>query len=94
MVNDKVGDRRAKNRAAREVRTIAGRRPVEGIMAGVSSVAAVHAALGISARQDSSGKLVVVVLPDSAECLVTTSLFATMRRAVPRSNAPDPDDVA
>jgi cysteine synthase A len=50
---------------------------VEGIMAGVSSGAAVHAALGIAARQDAGGKMVVVVLPDSAERYVTTSLFAS-----------------
>jgi cysteine synthase A len=49
---------------------------MEGIMAGVSSGAAVHAALGIAARQDAGGKMVVVVLPDSAERYVTTSLFA------------------
>jgi cysteine synthase A len=50
---------------------------MEGIMAGVSSGAAVHAALGIAARQDAGGKMVVVVLPDSAERYVTTSLFAS-----------------
>jgi len=49
---------------------------MEGIMAGVSSGAAVHAALGVAARQDARGKMVVVVLPDSAERYVTTSLFA------------------
>jgi cysteine synthase A len=49
---------------------------VEGIMAGVSSGAAVHAALTIASRPDTAGKLIVVVLPDSAERYMTTSLIA------------------
>ena len=48
----------------------------EGILAGISSGAALHAALVIAARQDAIGKTIVVLLADSAERYITTSLFA------------------
>ena len=48
----------------------------EGILAGVSSGAALHAALAVAARAESAGKLIVVLLADSAERYVTTSLLA------------------
>lgn len=47
----------------------------EGIVAGVSSGAAVHAALAIASRPDATGKMVVVILPDTGERYITTSLF-------------------
>jgi cysteine synthase len=49
---------------------------VEGIMAGVSSGAAVHAALTLASRQDAAGKMILVILADTAERYVTTTLFA------------------
>ena len=48
----------------------------EGIVAGVSSGAALHAALTIASRGESAGKLIVVLLPDTGERYITTSLFA------------------
>ena len=48
----------------------------EGILAGVSSGAALHAALDIASREDSFRKVIVVLLADTAERYVTTSLFA------------------
>ena len=48
----------------------------EGIMAGVSSGAALHAALAVASRKDAAGKMIVVVLPDTGERYVTTALFA------------------
>ena len=48
----------------------------EGILAGVSAGAAVHAALSIAARDDVAGKTIVVVLADSAERYVTTGLLS------------------
>ena len=47
----------------------------EGILAGVSSGAALHAALAVAARDESAGKLIVVLLADSGERYITTSLF-------------------
>jgi len=48
----------------------------EGILAGVSSGAALHAALTVASREDALGKLVVVLLADTGERYVTTSLFS------------------
>jgi cysteine synthase A len=47
----------------------------EGIVAGVSSGAALHAALAVASRSDAAGKLIVVLLPDTGERYITTSLF-------------------
>ncbi len=48
----------------------------EGILAGVSSGAALYAALAVAARQDADGKTIVVLLADTGERYVTTPLFA------------------
>ena len=48
----------------------------EGIIAGVASGAAVHAALVITAGQDDAGKIIVVILADTGERYITTSLFS------------------
>ena len=47
----------------------------EGILAGVSSGAALHAALAVAGREESRGRLVVVLLADTGERYVTTELF-------------------
>ncbi|TMC52342.1 MAG: cysteine synthase A [Chloroflexi bacterium] len=47
----------------------------EGILAGVSSGAALHAALTVAARPALAGKSIVVLLADSAERYISSALF-------------------
>ncbi len=48
----------------------------EGILAGISSGAAVAAAVRVSQQQEHKGKNIVVILPDSGERYLSTALFA------------------
>ncbi len=47
----------------------------EGILAGISSGAAMWAAIEISKRPQSRGKTIVVILPDTGERYISTELF-------------------
>jgi cysteine synthase len=48
----------------------------EGVLAGVSSGAALHAAATVARRPEHTGQTVVVVLPDTGERYLSTPLFA------------------
>ncbi len=51
----------------------------EGITCGISCGASMAAALKVAARPESAGKTIVVVLPDSGERYLSTSMFDAVR---------------
>ena len=59
---------------ALETARLAARR--EGVLCGISSGAALYAALEIAKRPEAKGKRIAVVLPDSGERYVSTPFFA------------------
>ena len=64
---------RVENEEAYEAGRLLGRE--EGVLAGISSGAALHAAIELAKRGENAGRTIVVLLPDTGDRYLSTALF-------------------
>ena len=78
ILNTKIYDEivRVKNDDAMDIARRMARE--EGLLVGISSGAAVWAALQVAKRSENSGQLIVVIIPSFGERYLTTPLFANL----------------
>lgn len=76
ILNTQIYDEiiRVKNEDALETARRAARE--EGLLVGISSGAAIWAALQVAGRRENEGKLIVVIIPSFGERYLSTALFA------------------
>ncbi len=76
ILNTQIYDEiiRVKNEDALETARRAARE--EGLLVGISSGAAIWAALQVASRRENEGKLIVVIIPSFGERYLSTALFA------------------
>jgi cysteine synthase A len=84
ILNRKVIDEivQVTNEQAGEYARLLGRE--EGILVGISSGAALHAALTVAAREENRGKLIVVIIPSFGERYLSTWLYEEQTASAPR----------
>lgn len=84
ILNTKVIDEiiQVTNEQAGEYARLLGRE--EGILVGISSGAALYAALQVAAREENRGKLIVTIIPSFGERYLTTWLYEEAAVSAPR----------
>jgi cysteine synthase A len=84
ILNMKVIDEiiQVTNEQAGEYARLLGRE--EGILVGISSGAALYAALQVAAREENRGKLIVTIIPSFGERYLTTWLYEEATASAPR----------